>query len=310
MATSPEWEYGGNVANTPLGVVDVFVTGFNESAAPTWYWEDLLFHYTRRTGFLGILKSRQIWASHASSLNDASEINYPYEVLTATLQRLRLEAQSGIIQAFLSGMEARTAALPSVFVASFTKEGDRRTQWPIYSKVGDGYSLGFESFLPPGALLLEVEYSREQQEARLEERIRRIIGLLNWLDGLGRSAEQRERALQVCLEFVPDSLWVSLLGFKHPGFYEEKEWRWCYLEPKPGEGRLTLPVQVRDTEKGKVRYVEFALSESDAITPRLREVVVAPGADADARKASAEEALREFGFDQTLVRTSSLPLRS
>ncbi len=196
-----------------------------------------------------------------------------------------------------------------MFVAFFTKDGDRKTQWGQYSKVGDGYSLGFASFLPSSVLLLEVEYRRKRQEAWLDERVRRLVGVLRWIAENGRSDEERERSLEICLKFAPSSIWVSLLSFKSSDFADEQEWRWCYVEPAPNEGRVTLPVKHRTVRSRTVPYVEFALSESADSLPPLRQVVTAPGAEAERRKRAAQESLRKLGYEHTSVRSSRVPLR-
>ncbi len=88
MTLSHEWEYRGHWAHTPLGVVESFISGFNESAAPAYYWEDLLFHYTSGEDFFGIIESRKMWATHAQCLNDETELTYARELLAETLGRL------------------------------------------------------------------------------------------------------------------------------------------------------------------------------------------------------------------------------
>ncbi len=307
MTLSHEWEYRGHAAHTPLDVVGSFISGFNESAAPEYYWSDLLYHYTSSDGLRGILRSRQIWASHARCLNDTSEIDYPYELLSQTLERLDDDAKSDLVQRFLSELAILMSTLPTVFVASFTKRGDRLGQWRMYAP--EGYSLGFQSFLPSSVLFLEIEYSRERQERRLEERVRRLADLLAWIDGLGLPAADRESSLEICLKFAPHAIWVSLLGFKDPNFDDEREWRMCYFEPAAGDGSPTIPVRFREGPDGSVPYVELPLSRPDQVLPPLREVIVAPGPNAERRTREAEESLQEFGFRRTVVRRSQIPLR-
>jgi hypothetical protein len=45
-----------------------------------------LFHYTDTGGLLGILDSQQLWATHSFYLNDATEINYTYELVEEKAQ--------------------------------------------------------------------------------------------------------------------------------------------------------------------------------------------------------------------------------
>ena len=42
---------------------------------------DALYHYTSRKGFLGIIKTKQIWASHIRFMNDLKEQILALEIL-------------------------------------------------------------------------------------------------------------------------------------------------------------------------------------------------------------------------------------
>ncbi len=305
MTLSHEWEYCGFSAQTPLGVVESFISGFNESAAPEYYWSDLLYHYTSLKGLCGILNSRKLWASHARCLNDTSEIDYPHNLLTRVLAHLNAERRPELVERFLAELAVRTEHLPTVYVASFTKRGDRLSQWDRYAP--EGYSLGFQTFLPSSVLLLKVEYNPERQEAWLEERIGRLVGVLTWVAETGRCAEERERSLEACLRFAPGSIWVSLLGIKAPAFDDEEEWRMCYHEPALDEGRSTYPINHRAGRACHVPYVELPLSEPGRDPARLKEVVVAPGHGAARRRQQAEERMRKYGAVHTVIRDSAIP---
>jgi hypothetical protein len=43
--------------------------------------EEVLYHYTDAHGLLGIVQSRQLWASNAAFLNDSTEVTYIRGVL-------------------------------------------------------------------------------------------------------------------------------------------------------------------------------------------------------------------------------------
>ena len=45
-----------------------------------------LFHYTNATGFLGILKKKEIWATDTRCLNDREELLYAKEFIITELE--------------------------------------------------------------------------------------------------------------------------------------------------------------------------------------------------------------------------------
>ena len=42
---------------------------------------DVLYHYTTQAGLLGIIQSKQIWATSVLFLNDTTEINYAIKLI-------------------------------------------------------------------------------------------------------------------------------------------------------------------------------------------------------------------------------------
>src|SRR5688572_29928312 len=44
-----------------------------------------LYHYTTTAGFLGIIRSERVWATHTSFLNDKSEIEYGAQLMNEVL---------------------------------------------------------------------------------------------------------------------------------------------------------------------------------------------------------------------------------
>src|ERR1017187_4720137 len=54
---------------------------------------DVLYHYTTQTGLLGIVMSREIWASHTQYLNDVREFRHAIEITSEELSAMELEPQ-------------------------------------------------------------------------------------------------------------------------------------------------------------------------------------------------------------------------
>lgn len=70
--------------------------GMEQHAAP-----DLLYHFTSSEGLVGILRSRSLWASHALSLNDASEVSYGIAMTRKYLQGRVRDEQGPLRRVFL-----------------------------------------------------------------------------------------------------------------------------------------------------------------------------------------------------------------
>ena len=50
--------------------------------------EKPLYHYTTQTGLLGIIRDRQIWATHTQYLNDHREFLHAVDLVRGEIQRL------------------------------------------------------------------------------------------------------------------------------------------------------------------------------------------------------------------------------
>ena len=99
-----------------------------------------LYHYTSQEGFLGILKTNEIWATNAQYLNDTKEMNYAISLVND-----RIYKNNSIEKHKLNGLKEAINDLPGVniCVCSFTEKGDLLSQWRGYGSNGSGMSLGF-----------------------------------------------------------------------------------------------------------------------------------------------------------------------
>jgi hypothetical protein len=50
---------------------------------------NVLYHYTSQAGFLGIIQTREIWASNLLFLNDSMEFNYARKILQQEIRNLQ-----------------------------------------------------------------------------------------------------------------------------------------------------------------------------------------------------------------------------
>jgi len=98
-------------------------------------------HYTTLSGAIGILKSKQMWFSERSHLNDRSEVSYGLE-LAANILRERNRASDA------THLETRAKDVFRdfrFFSASFSFEPDDLSHWTNYADDGQGVTLSFRA---------------------------------------------------------------------------------------------------------------------------------------------------------------------
>jgi len=135
--------------------------------------KEILYHLTDIEGMVGIFNERTLWATHASRLNDETEISYGIGVAKAhILTRLHPPPNSestpdislsnkynNILGIILNILEAPYKNYET-FVTSFCESIDKSTPWFNYGRRGRGVALGFDSSRLKGGgyFLLSVEY--------------------------------------------------------------------------------------------------------------------------------------------------------
>jgi len=185
--------------------------------------DKILYHYTTQDGLLGILKSKQLWVSSIRHLNDAAEFNYTTAFVRDTVT-LKFFQETGPLNAFygavLDGLE-RLAAM-TLYVGSFSQNGDVLSQWRAYTHSGIGFSLGFEyEYLRALAEAQHYQFLRCNYD---ETEHRQVIAQL--MDEASRMVNTHEpHAVQLAISFFYDRLIKLAAVLKHPSFAEEKEWR-------------------------------------------------------------------------------------
>jgi hypothetical protein len=113
-----------------------------------------LYHYTDTAGLLGILRSGNVWATHSKYLNDASEFQFAVGLLQEVVLEAAADAEADSWKdlcrdaVFDSEFSDSAGSAPldddtQFFVACFSEEKDRLSQWRGYGKSIGGYALGF-----------------------------------------------------------------------------------------------------------------------------------------------------------------------
>src|SRR6267154_2871182 len=105
----------------------------------------LLYHYTDQNGLLGIIKNREIWATHHQCLNDTQEFLHAKDLIRNEIDNRRKTANPdslSLLQTMRSALDGPGNEDVNLYVASFSEDGDSLPQWRAYGGAA-GFALGF-----------------------------------------------------------------------------------------------------------------------------------------------------------------------
>lgn len=274
-----------------------------------------VYHYTSQAGLLGIVGTKTIWGSKIQYLNDASEY-----VDTVEMARL-------FFQGVASGGPSRYAQLAAVLdstvlhehanyaVASFSRYGDRLSQWRAYCPPTGGYSIGFRTSdlartaTEQGFELVECIYDRDQHFRIVgevltrfwEELEDRVETALNAPGVHIFKGTPEERALRTVAGQLSRELGQIACVFKNPAFEEEQEWRLVSATPLDGSTFLHRP-----GNSMIVPYVPITLDDPLPISG----VYVGPTPHPELSRAGVQGLLRASGCRRSEVLISGIPYRN
>jgi hypothetical protein len=172
----------------------------------------MLYHYTTQSGFLGIVRSRSIWATHHQCLNDSQEFLHAKELLRREIEKRGDDMLLQEMGRTLSGTGFEDV---NMYVASLSEDSDSLAQWRAYGGPGSGLCLGFnqaELVLPERFVLVPCIYDGAAQT----EKVRFAV------DYIAQRAVGRTGGIEVLTRM---ELHEFALTLKHPKFADEKEWR-------------------------------------------------------------------------------------
>jgi len=256
-----------------------------------------LYHYTTQKGLLGIIKNRQIWATHTQYLNDRREFVHAVDLVREEIKRLLDEAPHKSAREYaLANMRAAVSRSPqdiNICVCSFSEERDSLSQWRAYGG-SSGFAVGFSSqvlraateklewFLAP--CIYDPATQRDLARALVEEVLEENLG--------GPLVEDEED--DIAIKSMGGNLLPDLHTYapilKDESFKEEREWR-----------IISRPVFARrlDYREGRtliVPYYKLPLCKHNQ-NLELHEVVIGPTPNAE----RSERSLTSFMASQKVV---------
>jgi hypothetical protein len=215
-----------------------------------------IYHYTTWRGLEGIVETDRFWMSNVLCLNDRSELVYGLEIVKEVANTLP-KYPSCLTGLRLDKEHWRSVIGETTFVASFSSDEDKLSQWREYADKGQGFAVGFnrQALMNAKCPVFPVLYERVEQCALVRGTLQFAENLLS-----ANSFEAPEESFKCG---VLANLLACMVQFKHPSFREEDEWRGLWMEPD----------RVRFRKAGSVIVPYFELPEARKF---MRAVVVGP----------------------------------
>jgi len=195
---------------------------------------NLIYHYTTITGIIGIVQSGGVWATDIRFLNDSTELQYARDILLSRIkEEIAAQAISTLHKTFWERAIEVFKPGPSDyrFITCFCEDGDLLSQWRGYAGGTGGFSIGFDSRIVNGlsAKNPTIFLRRVIYEPRIQTEIfNQIIFEVNACitqNISGKTAEEQNNVIAHIGHIFGTLTDELLYTFKHPSFYEEKEWR-------------------------------------------------------------------------------------
>lgn len=276
-----------------------------------------LHHYTDANGLLGILQTRQLWATNPVFMNDQTELLHSLFLLKEIVSdpsgtggragepsTQADEVVMVVIEQFYRFLE--------IYVVCFCTSGDLLSQWRGYGKSG-GYAIGFDpkgllSIATGPVVLRPVVYDQAVQRSMLCDLIRRWRG--SFIGAPSRNTDVRPwniGALMLAMAFTEIAV-----AFKSDAFQEECEWR-LIVRQLPMIPENPFGLRFRNRDGTIISYVELGVPQVDGERPPLpiSNVMMGPRHYSNVDGYAVVKLLKSFGYIEgsVSVNHSQVPLR-
>jgi len=274
-----------------------------------------LYHYCDSEALLGIMSSKELWATDIRHLNDPREFEYGCQLIHELFTKKSSDYKDASIEAIRRYTPAQINRFENdscVYVACFSGHKDMLSQWRSYASGGSGYALQLTAprYLDPvepvraGPAIRKVEYCPRMQHKYVEA----------WVEIMCESNYQQihsnEQSVHHAHFYIENLFWhfiaEATVCFKSEFFVEEKETRLVWFNPAPSS------LHYRSSARGITPYVKFPLCSPHAPVDNCIQVTgVRYGPSHNARKAeSVLNALKvTHNLPELLISRSSGALR-
>ncbi len=276
---------------------------FSSAATP------IVYHYTTATAAQAMVKSRSIWLSEHTAMNDASEFTYARDRLLALLRDREVNmdppARYCMVLAVASLIEGT-----GLMLGSLTARRDDLAQWRNYAGNGAGSVLGIDAAYlehDGGVAIRTVLYD----ENEVDRMLRTALGVVQ------QQYVDAPDDVATLMDFARHAA-ADLFNIKHPAFADEREIRIARMLVRADDGSLSdiggsrkdgnkvppMTVGKRDGAFGKTNYVALPL-----IRPNGSSAIVSAGLGPTMSDTDRARHLAFFDAHGLTVWQSTLPYR-
>jgi hypothetical protein len=270
---------------------------------------EFVYHYTNAAGLLGIVSTRNLWATDIEFMNDAEELTYARTTVLGDLRAWADEIappgtgsedglRADVLRSIAEELEHPAWGEPSstyhIYAACFCEDGDLLSQWRAYGGDG-GYAIGFRTFS-----LLGLAASFES--IHFEKVTYGLDGSRPYLDAMLETVAQRAAGfpgatgnIRLMTRVLP-----TIAAIKHPTFAQEREWRLL----STGWDVPEMAFGFRTGSVGLVPFIEVSFPGN-----AVAQVIVGPGRYPEVRKRGVRQLLERHGLSDVEVVGTSSPLR-
>ena len=249
---------------------------------------EILYHYTTIDAMMNIAKSRKIWATSISYLNDSSEGEHLLGMIRNRLKELlQKHSLDKSVLELLSYTDTEIENRP--FIASFSTDGNSLPQWRSYCPNGNGVAIGFRVASLSACIQLKkterttivftslkkVDYKPVSGElAIIDSEIAELVAqadeVLSSSEGrtIPRRSEREDNFAAVAH--------MAACSRKHHSFRNEHEYRLIADPVFMNTGDL----QFRPARSTLVPYIEISIPTTDT-TDFITEVVIGPSGNTE-----------------------------
>jgi hypothetical protein len=277
---------------------------------------DVIFHYTTIAGLIGIVQSGSVWATDIRFLNDSTELQYAKDLLLSRIkEEIATQNSTTLHKTFWERATEVFKSGPTgyQFISCFCEDGDLLSQWRGYAGGTGGFSIGFDSRIVstlsaknPAVFLRRIIYEPRIQIEIFNQVILQVNACITQNTD-GKTAEEQNNIIAYIGHVFGTLIDELLYTFKHPSFYEEKEWR--LVIPADLSNNLSS-LLFRTSNAAIIPYTEIRYP----IAPRcpllqIRTVIQGPTANKDFGRIAVISLLTKDGYEHVEIEDSTVPLR-
>jgi hypothetical protein len=276
--------------------------------------DEIIYHYTRPKGLIGILSDGQFWATDIKYLNDGLEELHGEAMIEKFLDAISRNSDDNkktiaddcleILRRTPHWLNEKIAT----YVVCFSSDGDSKEMWNAYGSAGSGFSVGiqrraleqeigerpaFKKWPAGGTKLVKVRYTEEDQMHFLREGFDDICShpadSLNGYAGIVAIIASRAAS-----------------SLKHPCFKGECEWRVVTSPNLSGSSGVFF----RPSARTVVPYVKVPSIKRNGWKLPIASITIGPTLHQELSVRSAMTLLVANGYslEDVEIRRSELPL--